>query len=111
MSKTKIIISFIALGILLGFFIDSPLLGAVAGFLIGLRFSQWQEGKQTRYIPDYVKKAVLNRYFNMCAVCPEPHLLEFHHKLEHAKGGDNSEKNISPLCPKHHSMVRRLENA
>lgn len=46
----------------------------------------------------------------MCAVCDDTALLEFHHRKPYADGGDNSEKNIVPLCPKHHSMVRRLED-
>ena len=48
---------------------------------------KWYQTKQTRYIPIHVKKAVLKRY---------------------SQGGDNSEKNIVPLCPKHHAMKTRL---
>lgn len=66
--------------------------------------------KQTRYIPQEIKNVVLKRYFNMCAVCTDTMLLEFHHRKEYSYGGDNSEKNIVPLCPKHHAMVRRLKN-
>ena len=107
--KCKIIIFFIVIGITLGkLLFKNFVIGAVIGFFVGLKFAQWQESKQTRYIPDYIKKAVLNRYYHMCAVCPEPNLL--HHKTHYAEGGDNSEKNIVCLCPKHHSMVRRLEN-
>ena len=103
-------IFFVILGALIGFLLKHPLIGAAIGFFIGLQYSQWQEAKQTRYIPDYIKGAVLKRYYNMCAVCPDTNLLEFHHKKPHAQGGDNSEQNIVPLCPKHHAMVRRLEN-
>lgn len=71
------------------------------------RFIKWLRTKQKRYIPREVKNAVLQRYFNMCAVCPSEQLLEFHHRKEFADGGDNSEKNIVPLCPKHHAMVTR----
>ena len=106
--KTQLI--FVVLGTLIGFLLDHPIIGAIIGFFVGLQISQWLEAKQTRYIPDHVKKAVLTRYYNMCAVCPDTNLLEFHHKKSYAEGGDNSERNIVPLCPKHHSMVRRLEN-
>lgn len=43
----------------------------------------------------------------MCAVCPETQLLEFNHKKPYAEGGDNSESNIAPLCPYHHSLITR----
>ena len=43
----------------------------------------------------------------MCACCTEEVLLEFHHRVKHADGGDNGEKNIVPLCAKHHAMVTR----
>lgn len=108
--KNRTLIFFTALGLIIGYILNHPLIWAAIGFFVGLQYHQWQEAKQTRYIPDHIKKAVLNRYFNMCAVCTETNLLEFHHKKEHAEGGDNSEKNIVSLCPKHHSMVRRLEN-
>ena len=60
--------------------------------------------KQKRYIPQEVKNAILKRYFNMCAVCPETQLLEFHHKKEFSNGGDNSEQNIAHY---HHSLITR----
>ena len=73
------------------------------------KFIRWIQSKQKRYIPQFVKNAVLKRYFGMCAICTETLLLEFHHREEYSKGGDNSEKNIVPLCPKHHAMVTRME--
>lgn len=70
-------------------------------------FIKWLRTKQKRYIPQEVKNAVLKRYFNMCAICPENNLLEFHHKKEFSEKGDNSEQNIVPLCPYHHSLITR----
>lgn len=70
---------------------------------------KWYQQKQTRYIPKSVKEAVLKRYFDMCAVCPENNkfIMDFHHRKEYSDGGDNTEKNIVPLCPYHHSLVTR----
>ena len=86
-------------------FIDYVIAGVIIYILY--RLIRWQRTQQTRYIPFEVKRAVLKRYFSMCAVCPEANLLEFHHKKKHADGGDNSEMNVAPLCPKHHAMVTR----
>lgn len=82
----------------------------LAGIVIFLvyKFIRWLQTKQTRYIPDSIKQAVLKRYFNMCAVCPETLLLEFHHRKEYSDNGDNSEKNIVPLCSFHHSLITRF---
>ena len=78
-------------------------------FLIWLlwKIFRWNQIRQTRYIQEFVKRKVLQRYFNMCACCTEEVLLEFHHRVKHADGGDNGEKNIVPLCAKHHAMVTR----
>lgn len=88
---------------------------AVWGALVGLIVSSlqqmklWREEKQTRYVPDEVKNNVMERYFNSCAVCSnsEKDLFEFHHKVRYSDGGDNSEENIVPLCPRCHSIVTR----
>lgn len=88
------------------FVVWAAVIGAILYLLHKVR--QWFETKQKRHIPTYVKEAVLKRYFGMCAVCPETQLLEYHHRMPYAKGGDNSEKNIVPVCPKHHGMVTRL---
>lgn len=87
-------------------------IGALIGLMHGtIRYLVLaKETKQTRYIPEQIKQAVLKRYFNMCAVCPDKQLLEFHHKIQYADGGLNDEENITPLCPKHHAMITRLEN-
>lgn len=81
----------------------------VIGLWILFKLFKFWERKQIRYIPNSVKQAVRKRYFNMCAVCPEKLMLEFHHKKPCAEGGENTEENIAPLCSKHHAMVRRLE--
>ena len=89
--------------------IISIIIGIIVAIVIA-KFIEWLLQKQKRYIPKFVKEAVLKRYFGMCAVCPEKLLLQLHHKKPHSEGGDNSEQNIVPLCPKHHSMVTRMEN-
>ena len=73
------------------------------------RLVKWIQTKQKRYIPQEVKNAVLKRYFNMCAVCPENNkmILDFHHKKGYSDGGNNTEENIVPLCPYHHSLITR----
>ena len=76
-------------------------------FYLLYKLFKWLKEKQKRYIPKHIKKAVLKRYFNMCAVCPETNLLDFHHKKEYSNGGNNSEENIVPLCPFHHSLITR----
>ena len=84
------------------------LLWAVVAYFI-YRFIRWLRARQTRYIPKEVKRAVIKHYYGMCAVCPDTisELFEFHHRKNFSDGGDNSEKNIVPLCPKHHAMVTR----
>ena len=84
----------------------------VIGAIVIAKLIEWLLQKQKRYIPKHIKDAVLKRYFYMCAVCPDTtiSLFEYHHKIPYSEGGDNSEKNIVPLCPKHHAMVIRLEN-
>lgn len=106
--------------------IASLFLGAVVGYSVGgivgmffggigafiaISISDYLKTKQTRYVPEHIKKAVLLRYFGMCSVCMEYTLLEFHHRRGFSEGGDNSERNIVPLCPKHHAMVTRLDNS
>lgn len=70
---------------------------------------RWLRTKQKRYIPIEVRNAVLKRYFNMCAVCPENNqlVMEYHHRKRFSENGDNSEQNIVPLCPYHHSLITR----
>src|SRR3990167_10024763 len=83
----------------------------VFGFVIYLLYKlfRWGQSKQKRYIPQITKKEVLQRYYGMCAVCSESNqmILEFHHRKEYSQGGDNSEKNIVPLCPYHNSLITR----
>ena len=88
------------------------IIGAVIGLAIGLLriFQKQRQTKQTRYIPDWVKKEVLLRQYHMCALCIENQLLEFDHRMRYADGGDNTPKNIVALCPKHHAMKTRLDS-
>ena len=101
------------IGAVVGYFIygNVGMVFGGIGALIAIYIYDYLKTKQTRYIPEHIKKSVLMRYFRMCAVCPEAHLLEFHHRKEFSEGGDNSEINIVPLCPKHHAMVTRLDNS
>lgn len=86
----------------------SIIIGVIAVIIIA-KLIDWLLQNQKRYIPKYIKEAVLKRYFNMCAVCPESNelIMEYHHRKKFADGGDNSEKNIVPLCPYHHSLITR----
>ena len=70
---------------------------------------KWYQKKQTRYIPQSVKDAVIKHYYGMCAVCSydNARVMDYHHRKEFSDGGDNSEKNIVPLCPYHHAMITR----
>lgn len=70
---------------------------------------RWFKGKRTRYVSDSVKRKVLARQYGQCALCEESVLLEFDHRKKYADGGDNSERNIVALCPKHHAMKTRLD--
>ena len=78
-------------------------------FYLLYKLFKWLKEKQKRYIPEHIKKAVLKRYFNMCAVCPENNqlVMEYHHRKRFSENGDNSEQNIVPLCPYHHSLITR----
>ena len=81
---------------------------AITAYLI-YRIIRWTKIKRSRRIPKFIKIAVLKRYFGMCAVCPETWPIDFHHRIEFSKGGDHSEKNVVPLCPRHHAMITRLK--
>lgn len=73
------------------------------------RLLKWYQVKQTRYIPQSVKDAVVKHYYGMCAVCPDDNakMFDYHHRKPFADGGDNSEKNIVPLCVYHHALITR----
>jgi len=77
-------------------------------YLIYRLFKRFKE-KRSRYIPEHVKQRVLDRYFGMCAVCPENNkkVMEYHHRKQYSNGGDHSDQNVVPLCPYHHSLVTR----
>jgi len=80
-----------------------------------------EEDKQAephdRRIPDVVRVAVLTRDKFACRKCGWKHemlklnpsdprkLLELHHKVHHAKGGDNSIENLVTLCNVDHDKV------
>lgn len=82
---------------------------AIVIIYLAYRFFKWLQTKQKRYISKEVKEAVLKRYFNMCAVCPENNInvMEFHHRHPYSERGDNGEMNIIPLCPYHHALITR----
>jgi len=86
----------------------SVILLFIAIYILYKLFSSLEQ-KRSRTIPEYIKQKVLQRYFNMCAVCSEKNLLEYHHRVDFANGGENTEENIVPICPKHHAMVTRLD--
>lgn len=79
---------------------------AIALFILWLLF---RKKKPERYISEETKRKVLERYYNMCAVCDfdKRELIEYHHRKKFSQEGDNSEKNIVPLCPNHHQLITR----
>lgn len=71
-----------------------------------------------RKIPDDVRRAVLIRDGYSCQHCTwdhtkwnkaDPRHLELHHKVHHAKGGENTEGNLITLCTVCHDKVHREE--
>ncbi len=71
-----------------------------------------------RKIPDDVRRAVLSRDEYSCQHCmwnhskwnkADPRHLELHHKIHHAKGGENTEENLITLCTVCHDKVHRTE--
>lgn len=72
-----------------------------------------------RRIPDPVRVAVLKRDNFACRKCGWTHadintsdprkLLELHHKVHHAVGGENSVENLVTLCNVHHDEIHALK--
>ncbi|PFH09726.1 5-methylcytosine-specific restriction endonuclease McrA [Collimonas sp. PA-H2] len=68
-----------------------------------------------RTIPDDVRVKVLERDQHSCQKCGWNHkqlnpsdprrLLELHHKVHHAQGGENTEANLITLCNVHHDAI------
>lgn len=72
-----------------------------------------------RRIPDAIRGAVLRRDHFTCQECgwtideynrADPRILELHHKIHHAKGGDNTESNLITLCNICHDELHAKEN-
>lgn len=77
-------------------------------FIIFLLIIKWFfSPRRDRYVPEEVKQKVLERYWYMCAFCTETNLLSLHHREGYAEGGEQTEKNLVPLCPYHHELVTR----
>lgn len=57
-----------------------------------------REDWPSRYIPDLVKEAVLNRDGHKCVACGEKDNLEFDHIVPVSQGGPSTEKNLQLLC-------------
>lgn len=75
-----------------------------------------QSPEHDRTIPDDVRGAVLRRDGYKCTKCTwshkewnqsDPRHLEIHHIQEHAKGGANTEQNLTTLCTVCHDKVHR----
>jgi len=73
-----------------------------------------QAPEHDRHIPDSVRSHVLMRDEYRCRYCgwthalwnpSDPRHLELHHRLEHARGGANSEENLLTLCTVCHDGV------
>lgn len=72
-----------------------------------------------RKIPDDIRREVLAREDYSCLHCKwnhakwnkaDPRHLELHHKVHHAKGGDNTADNLITLCTVCHDKVHRKES-
>jgi 5-methylcytosine-specific restriction endonuclease McrA len=77
-----------------------------------------QSPPHDRSIPDPVRRAVLVRDSHRCTRCgwmhqqwnpSDPRHLEIHHIEHHAKGGDNTEENLTTLCTVCHDAIHRQE--
>ena len=75
-----------------------------------------QSPAHDRQIPDPVRGAVLRRDKYKCQKCgwchdewnrSDPRHLELHHKMEHVKGGDNTEDNLITVCTVCHDDLHR----
>ena len=75
-----------------------------------------QSPEHDRTIPDPVRGRVLRRDKFKCAQCAwdktswdksDPRHLELHHKVEHVKGGENTEENLISLCTVCHDEIHR----
>ncbi len=79
-----------------------------------------QSPEHDRTIPDSVRRKVLQRDKYTCFHCgwnhdqwnrSDPRHLELHHEKHHARGGENTEKNLVTLCTVCHDDVHREEGA
>ena len=75
-----------------------------------------QSPEHDRYIPDDVRREVLRQDGYKCKNCrwshdewnpSDPRHLELHHKMHHAKGGENTKENLQTLCNVCHDKVHR----
>jgi hypothetical protein len=80
--------------------------------------SDRQTHEHDRKIPDGLRSSVLRRDGYRCTECgwshsewnpSDPRFLEIHHIRFHAKGGDNSEGNLTTLCTKCHDALHKGE--
>jgi hypothetical protein len=79
-----------------------------------------QSPEHDRRIPDQVKKSVLRRDGYRCSQCgwchdewnrSDPRHLELHHRMHHAKGGENTEDNLITVCTVCHDQIHREESS
>lgn len=76
--------------------------------------------KKRSSIPKGVRDAVLSQCRMVCPICEEPLVLDIHHLRFYSLGGDHTETNLIPLCPRCHreihthkvsaSILRRIKN-
>ena len=75
-----------------------------------------QSPAHDRRIPDPVKRHVLRRDNYRCTICDwshenwnrsDPRHLELHHKIQHAKGGENTSSNLITVCTVCHDEIHR----
>lgn len=77
-----------------------------------------QSPAHDRKIPDPIRREVLRRDGYRCLKCKwghelwnksDPRNLELHHKLHHAKGGENTPDNLLTVCTVCHDEIHRVE--
>jgi hypothetical protein len=64
-------------------------------------------GRRTRTVPPRMKRALLDKYHQMCAAdgCNSRHRLEAHHIVPWSEGGATDQEGMTLLCWYHHHVV------
>lgn len=54
-----------------------------------------------------IRRKIMNRWENKCAICANNDILEIHHIIPLSEGGDNAEDNLILLCACCHAAVHQ----